>query len=1756
MVASGHFQDSIEDPAAADIVVLIVWSRLGTMLPERSGARIYRGMDDRTPVTGTEWEFETALAAHARAGTPDIVTYRKRVSPSVPLDDPARKAAMEAQWDNLSHFWRRHFAEGGGFKAAFNDFETLEAFEAKLESDLRALIEARIRKRGAGEAAAPPLWLKGNPYRGLAAYTAGDSSVFFGRAAATQDAVERLLGALDRGQAFLAVLGASGSGKSSLVRAGVMPALAAPGVASGVGLWRQAVMRPGGHGGDVVAGLAAALIEPNALPELLSPGQGVSELAAFLRDGSPPGFLIGGAMNRIKAAAGAEMLAHERPMLMLAVDQFEELFTDTAIQPEERARFVACLDQLTQSGHVAAVVTMRSDFWHRASEMPGLVGLVERGARLDLLAPSPAEIGEMIRRPAEAAGVGFERDARSELTLDRMLADEAAAQAGSLPLLSFLLELLFEDDVVKGGGRQMTVARAEALGGLKGAIATRASAVLKAQPDEVAGALPKLLRQLVQVRQGDVPTSRLAPLSVFPDGTPIRALTDVLVSDQVRLLVAEGDGGAPRLRIAHEALLTHWDVAADWARQNRRDLETRARLEDAAALWADAEPGDRKARLLQGLQLAEAIDLKRRWGGDVAHLDAFIDASESAARRKSRRNWAIAASVMAVLAGLSGVAVLFALEAQQQSAVAQASAAEAERNRAEADAKAVEAENAKRLADTRANEASAEKVRAEQEEVRGLAASAFYRAASEPYETLPIALQAIRLSLDRHGKVDELIGAQIAGAIAKAAAAIPDAALRSDIVYSALSPSGDRVIAVAEGRRTLIIARTSGTAAEKTVSFDADIRAALMTSDGTRTLVALSDGQLLATAQDGTPAQMATLPAPPTALAVLPFGSEILAGLENGVVVRLDRDLQPQADIRVAATAIALANASPDGTRVYLADMAGAVHVLPVAGVKAQLLAPGNAPPVAMTVSRDGRYLAVSRTGRGTTILSARDGQFVMSLERDGGLDDAALAFAPDSLSLLLVNAAGAARVLHLPSRQIGERGTLLTPPATGWRADADGAWTLPAAAAIGAVDVKGRGQILGLDWGARALQACTLSAGTGAAGYSSASEIARDTCRQLTYTLGRQPWLQGFAALADPAQPAAPWRRLIRENQRAPGGWTLAHAAARAGRTDVLEMIKAIQPDALATPDASGETPIFAAARAGAAGALEFLIASGAAADAANAAGETPLLAAAESGRSAAVEILLKAGARVSVPASNGETPLSRARSFGFDAVAALLSAAGAEDGERTVYRAPPDTNFVVPAEARAETREALEMLKREGHAATARAADLYETAFAAGDPFAAYLLSRAYRFGEGRDQNLAKAFELVIASVAGGSPYGINELGNYYNNGIHVLPDAAKATEHYARAAALGNERAIFNLADDERDDAKARAMFAEAHDIGNAGAGVALARMLMSGRGGAPEPAEAIRILEGLAPDYNDAAYVLGDILENGSTPGGIAADAARAITLFEQAAKMGHAAAMYRVGRAEETGMGRAAASVAVAYDWYRRAAAAGNGPAKIALGRLLSDGDPAVPDSAAEALVWLIAADGMEARSRASTLAYRQPGLTAAVDQIEAIVPFPEDGERKLVRYDASGLPTRIETPGRVSLLTYVPGIRKLASVTEIEPWSEADPLRSDFTYDAAGNLVRAARSDGRWVELTYEPGSALIVAMTNDRGQTLRFTYDRTIEKPIRIEIEGVGRLDVSYTADGEIEKIDSPEGHEVSLAITQAFQDLLTLVKPAGVSI
>ncbi|HEY5022851.1 MAG TPA: hypothetical protein VII30_10250, partial [Gemmatimonadaceae bacterium] len=694
MVASGHFQDSIEPPSAFDVVVLILWSRLGLLLPERTAVREYCGIDGRTPLTGTEWEFEEALLAAQKRGAPDLLVYRSLKPASFDTRDRHLREQQLQQFAALDGFWGRHFVNQGMFLGAYTSFASDAEFAAAFENHLRKLIEKRIAALGATQGArVVKAWLQA-PFRGLEAYEFEHAPIFFGQDEALAKAMLQLTGNAGTGSPFLLVLGASGSGKSSLAKAGILPKLFVPRRVPGAAFLRRVVFRPSDarDGEDLFAALARRLTtqvsDEEGVSELIGPGQSLTSLASHLRNASAePAYPIGTALGQLslKARQDGRMLEYESPKLVLVVDQLEELFTIERITSEERRRFVDLLAALVRSDLVWVVATMRIDFWHRAHEAPELVRLSEGNGRLELLPPGPAQLSQMIRRPAEAAGVHFEVHPTTNVSLNEVIAEEVVHDPGALPLLSYLLDQLYRADVLEADGATLTYATYERLGRLEGAIATQAETVLQRCAPEDRLALGSVLFSLVElgVAEGNIERAiaRRVPLSTFRPGTPQRRLVEALLDPHARLLVSDAEKeGSPTVRVAHEALISRWGQARDFVQSNGEALKIRHRIEERYALWRGLEAGGQEALpretaplrslaarlaawrarlgrehgLLSDIDLTDGRRLVREHRSDTEpHLIAYVERSiidDKRIRTRSFRVLSAVASVVTLLA--------------------------------------------------------------------------------------------------------------------------------------------------------------------------------------------------------------------------------------------------------------------------------------------------------------------------------------------------------------------------------------------------------------------------------------------------------------------------------------------------------------------------------------------------------------------------------------------------------------------------------------------------------------------------------------------------------------------------------------------------------------------------------------------------------------------------------------------------------------------------------------------------------------------------------------------------------------------------------------------------------------------------------------------------------------------------------------------------------------------------------------------------
>jgi hypothetical protein len=612
MLAGKDYQANIPSTADFDIVICILWSRLGSRLHSS-----YRKPDGGVFESGTEYELETAREAHLARGTPDLLVYRNKSQPIIPQRPKEVRDEGNRQYDMLEAFVNRWFKDNreGVWRAASNSYRDLGEFEEKLERHLEKLIERRLpESEQLDRFGFESTWTKGSPFRGLQTFDFEDAPIFFGRTKAIDDVLTALRKQwVNHNSAFVLVLGDSGTGKSSLVRAGVLPLLVQPGAMEGVALWRRAVMRPADAGGDLFAALAGALVHESALPELLSSGKTEAELAAQLRE--KPDTVETRLEETLSHAADLRRMqeyheltqqgrsfqeegrvtdadqVHQRmenlkppvTRLVLVVDQFEEIFTLGGAD-EQRQSFVRTLRELVVGGHVAVIATLRSDFYPRYQQIPELVELTRGDGKYDLEKPTAEELGQMIRLPAITAGLRFEKDSRTQQGLDEDLRDAAIQDASILPLLEFMLDELYR----RRAGQVLTFEAYEALGRMEGALANRAEEEFQKLPAEAQASFDTVMRAVVtnSIDDRQTPTKRWALRDELTSTQGAATFVEAFIA--ARLFQTDQDKeGRPAVTVCHEALLVHWKRLQEWVQENRENLILRDRVRESAREWEE-----------------------------------------------------------------------------------------------------------------------------------------------------------------------------------------------------------------------------------------------------------------------------------------------------------------------------------------------------------------------------------------------------------------------------------------------------------------------------------------------------------------------------------------------------------------------------------------------------------------------------------------------------------------------------------------------------------------------------------------------------------------------------------------------------------------------------------------------------------------------------------------------------------------------------------------------------------------------------------------------------------------------------------------------------------------------------------------------------------------------------------------------------------------------------------------------------------------
>ncbi|MCT9935183.1 winged helix-turn-helix domain-containing protein [Planotetraspora sp. A-T 1434] len=476
------------------------------------------------------------------------------------------------------------------------------------------------------------------PYRGLMAFQPEDEDWFFGRS----ELRDRLVGLVDR-LPLVGVFGGSGSGKSSLLRAGLLGTISREHRTA----WRTILMTPGEHPLDTLSGQVAKLsgVDPEPLHKALSDDPGALDAAI--------------------QAALANGPVETRALLV--VDQFEEIFTLCADDGERRRFVEALLDSaLGVNRRTVVVLGVRADFLAHLMQHPDLVEALGGEAQLLVGPASSADLREIVVRPAARAGLDVEPDLLATILVD------AAAEPGSLPLVSHALLETWRNRE----GPVLTLAAYHATGGVRGAIAQSAERVYDELSREEQQAARRIFLRLSALGEGTEDTRR--PISQMElvgvaDPQITAGVLDRLAGARLIVLAQE------TVEVAHEALIRAWPRLHRWLTDDRENLFVHRRLTDAAQTWEELERDS--GALYRGVRLLAA----RTWAEDhpqelnqlestFLRASRALEASEhDATRRRTRLLKRLVAGiatllVLAVLGG--GVAVWQGSEARHQQLLA------------------------------------------------------------------------------------------------------------------------------------------------------------------------------------------------------------------------------------------------------------------------------------------------------------------------------------------------------------------------------------------------------------------------------------------------------------------------------------------------------------------------------------------------------------------------------------------------------------------------------------------------------------------------------------------------------------------------------------------------------------------------------------------------------------------------------------------------------------------------------------------------------------------------------------------------------------------------------------------------------------------------------------------------------------------------------------------------------------------------------
>ncbi len=870
---------------------------------------------------------------------------------------PPSAESAQREFDQLPSAWRDVFEQGMAPEPE-DRFADIRAWRAAIQ-DTFARESPATQSEITTEAAPVTVAC---PYKGLAAYQPEDAEFFFGREALIDELVRRL-----QQHRVLTIGGASGSGKSSLLRAGLIPAIQA-GALSGRENWQTALFTPG----------------RDPMAELYFQATGTPSRGGLTV--SFDDFVARPTMARhLGWKDGAE-----HP-LVLCIDQFEELFT--LANATQRDQFISAISAMTDpaDSKIRIVIAVRADFYGHCAHVPWLAEHITHNQVLVGPMTDP-ELRRAITEPARRIGLYVEN------ALVDAIIDEAGYEAGSLPLVAHALV----ETWLRRRGNVLTLDGFHAAGGVAGAISQTAEATFEQRFDDAErAATRRLFLRLVTPGQHASDTRRvIARSDIEQDSQPELMSRAVGCLTEARLLTVDDE----TIQIAHEALLRTWPRLRGWIEESRDDLRMRQRISHAAAEW---DSGKRDSDLLyRGTPLLAALEWADKNPDQLDALGrAFLDASaEDRARveaqaaereRKTRRLRRIAVT------GLS----LLALGTTLASVVAYLEFREAQINERRAEAATADARN--RFAG--ALGAVAHEL-ADQDPLLAIAlgAEAAARAETAPPYDARVAMIEARRVLAQGGPV--VIGSPIAG---------------GDSVAIALSPDGSRLATgLRDGTVELIDTATGQRIGPGLQGHTGGIWDLDFGPNGRWLASAGADGSIrLWDVASGQSTKLGEIDDVVMALCFSPSGATLASANGDGTVRLWDvaRGIPLGEPLARRTLAFKVVEFTPDGRGVIAGYNDGTIYgwELPSRDpLFAPIRDPNTSHLLKLVFSPDGNRMAAISTDGAAIVLDYPHGK---SLESVFGADSSigAIEFAADNRTLIGGDADGSVRLWDLDSRQL-----------------------------------------------------------------------------------------------------------------------------------------------------------------------------------------------------------------------------------------------------------------------------------------------------------------------------------------------------------------------------------------------------------------------------------------------------------------------------------------------------------------------------------------------------------------------------------------------------------------------------------------------------------------------------------------------------------------------------------------------------------------